>query len=235
MANAFDTHHLVGITDLSGSLAQRVYASLRQAILSLAYPPGTTLRKAAICEELGVSRSPVSEAIARLSTEGLVDVIPQSGTRVSLFSLDEIKEAAFMREALELAAVAKVAIEHTPEQLAQLTRNVRLQRLLAEDRDYPGFYEADEAFHSLLMEFTGYPGLVSTVETISLTLKRPRILLLPEEGRPEEAAREHEVILDAIRNHDPAAAQEAMRFHLGQLVERFGSLEGEHPEFFRSK
>ncbi len=235
MSTTFDTRHLVGITELSGSLAQRVYTSLRQAILSLAYPPGTTIRKAAICQELGVSRSPVSEAIARLSNEGLVDVIPQSGTRVSLLSLDEIREAAFTREALEMAAAEKVAREHTEDQLAQLTRNVRLQRLLVEDHDFTGFYEADEAFHARIMEFTGYPGIASTVETISLKLKRPRILLLPETGRPMETIGEHEAILEAIRSRDPSAAREAMRYHLSQLVTRFGSLESEHPEFFRSK
>lgn len=226
---------LTGIAELSGSLAQRVYQSLRDAILALRLPPGATLKKSTICEELGVSRQPVSEAIARLAADGLVDVLPQSGTKVSGFSMAEIREAAFMREALELAAVGKVAEERSDEQLAQLTRNVRLQQLLVEDNDQAGFCQADEDFHTLLMEFTGFPGLVSTVFTISLTLKRPRLLLLPEEGRPAEATCEHLAIVNAIRERDAAAAREAMRFHLSQLTSQFPSLEVTHPDYFRAR
>jgi GntR family transcriptional regulator, rspAB operon transcriptional repressor len=235
MTETLDAASLTAISDLPGSLAQRVYQSLRDAILSLAVPPGAVLRKSVICEELGVSRSPVSEAIARLSSEGLVDVIPQSGTRVSRFSIDEIREAAFMREALELAAVAKVATERTPEQLAQLTRNLRLMELLAEDNDQAGFYKEDEAFHALLMEFTGFPGLATAVATISLKLKRPRILLLPSPGRSAEVIAEHRDVLDAIREGDAEKAQASLRFHLSQLVSRFDPLEKQHPEFFRPK
>ena len=76
---------LAEIGEMSGSLAQRVYQSLRDAILTLEYMPGSVIRKSYICQQLGVSRQPVSEAIARLSSEGLVDVIPQSATRVSRF------------------------------------------------------------------------------------------------------------------------------------------------------
>jgi DNA-binding GntR family transcriptional regulator len=227
-------HALTQIDELSGSLAQRVYVSLRDAIMSMALPPGTMLRKGEICLRLGVSRSPVAEAIARLSADGLVDVVPQSGTRVSRFSLEDIREAAFIREALELAAVGKVAAERTAEQLALLNRNVRLQQLLLRDRDITGFYQADEDFHALIMDFTGFAGLAASVASVSLTLKRPRLLLLPMPGRPAEALKEHQVIAEAIREGRPVAAQKAMRLHLRQLVSRFEPLEGQHPQFFRS-
>lgn len=235
MTQAFNVRALTAIGDLPGSLSQRVYQSLQEAILSLTFPPGTLIRKGAICDELGVSRSPVSEAITRLASEGLVDVIPQSGTRVSRFSIDEFREAAFMREALEVAAVEKVALEHTADQYAKLARNVRLQAMLVEDNDTAGFYQADEEFHALLMEFTGFPGVASTVATISLKLKRPRMLLLPSPGRSVEAVREHLAIVEAIRDRNQDEARAAMRFHLGQLVSRFDPLEKEHPEFFRTR
>ena len=74
---------LVTLDQFPGSLAQKVYGSLKQAILSLAFQPGEILRKAEICATLGVSRSPVAEAVARLALEGLVEVVPQSGTFVA--------------------------------------------------------------------------------------------------------------------------------------------------------
>ena len=103
---------LVQLTPLSsynGTLSSRVYHSMKDAILSLAYQPGQILRKGEICEQLDISRSPVSEAVTRLAAEGLVDVIPQAGTFVTRFSMAEIREGAFLREALEIAAVELVA------------------------------------------------------------------------------------------------------------------------------
>lgn len=230
-----DDYALTHIEDLTGSLAQRVYQSLREAILSMQYPPGTVIKKSVICEQLGVSRSPVSEAIARLSADGLVDVIPQSATRVAGFSMEEIREACFLREAIELAAVAKVAEIRTDAQLAQLTREVRMHQLLVEDNDFDGFYKADEEFHTNIMDFTGFPGVAHVSSSITLRLKRARLLLLPTVGRAAEAADEHKMIVDAIRDRDPAAAQKAMKFHLDQLVQRMEPLESDHPEYFRSR
>ena len=90
----------------TGSLSNRVYLSLRDAILTMEYSPGDLLRKQVVCEALKVSRSPVSEAVARLATDGLVTLLPPAGTYVSRFSMREIRESAFLREALELASDA---------------------------------------------------------------------------------------------------------------------------------
>lgn len=229
-----DATHLKDIAELEGTLAQRVYQAIKEAILSLDFPPGAILRKGAICAALNVSRSPVSEALARLSTEGLVEVVPQSATRVSYFSMEEIREGAFLREALELAVVAKVAADHTADQLTQLSRNMRLQQLLVEDGDHTGFYATDEEFHALLMKFTGFRKLASLTQLVSLQVTRARILLLPTPGRAESTLIEHQAILDAIRESDPVAAQSAMREHLQQLPPRIEELATERPELFHS-
>ncbi len=228
-----DVSQLKEINSLEGSLAQRVYLSLKDAILTLAFPPGAILRKGAICEALGVSRSPVSEAIARLSAEGLVDVIPQSATRASYFSMEEIREGAFLREALELAAVGKVARDCTDEQIAKIRRNFRMQLLSIEDGDFAGFYQSDEEFHAMLMEFTGYSRLKALSQMVSLQVTRARMILLPSPGRAGETVEEHRAIVDAITDRDPARAQAAMQAHLAQLVMRLAPLETERPELFR--
>lgn len=228
------TEGLISIDGLDGSLAQRVYRALRGGILDLTFNPGAVLRKGAICEQLGVSRSPVSEALARLSAEGLVDVIPQSTTRVSRFSMDEIREESFLREAVELAATVRVAVERTDDQLAQLSRNLRLQALLIEDRDFQGFFEADEAFHDLILGFTGFPNVAAVTTQMSLQVRRARMLILPKEGRLAETQDEHVAVLNAIRDRDADAACHAMSHHLRQLISRVEPLERMHPDYFRS-
>lgn len=225
---------LPDISGLDGPLGQRIYTVLRDAILSMSYEPGTVLRKGALCEQLGVSRSPVAEALNRLSSDGLVDIVPQSATRVSRFSIPELIEESFLREAIEIAAVGKVANARTDEQLTQLTRNLRLQGLLVEDEDFQGFFETDLEFHKLILTFTGFPKVAVAAGQMSLQLNRARMLVLPEQGRPAEAVMEHQKILSAIKDQDVDAAKSAMSFHLGQLITRIEPLERQHPEYFRS-
>jgi GntR family transcriptional regulator, rspAB operon transcriptional repressor len=228
-----DQTFTLDINNLDGPLGQRVYTALRNKILTMAYEPGFVLRKGALCEQLGVSRSPVTEALNRLSTDGLVDIIPQSATRVSQFSLFELREDSFLREAVEVAAVAKVAQERTEEQLTILSRNLKMQALLVEDEDFQGFFEADLEFHELILAFTGFPKVAVTAGQMSLQLRRARMLILPEKGRPAEAVAEHQAILAGIKARNGAAARSAMSHHLRQLITRIEPLERQHPEYFR--
>ncbi len=223
----------LGIDGLDGTLGHRVYTALRDQILNMSLEPGFVLRKGALCEQLGVSRSPVAEALGKLSSEGLVDIVPQSATRVSRLSLSAIKEESFLREAIEVAAVAKIAKDRDEAQLSKLSRNLRLQKLLIEDGDQKGFFETDVEFHSLILQFTGFPKVIAAADQLSLQLLRARMLLLPEKGRPKEAVDEHQAILDAIKNKDVKAAQSSMAIHLRQLLDRLTPLEKTHPEFFR--
>src|SRR3989338_3417978 len=169
---------LTPLDRLAGSLGQRVYLTLRHAILSLAYRPGEILRKPEICAELGVSRSPVSDAVARLAAEGLVDVIPQAGTYVARFSMEEIREGAFLREAIEVAAIELVARTITDEQLVILRRNLVVQAALLADNDFAGFYKLDGEMHELLLSFTGYRKLAAVSDTALAHVNRARQLVL---------------------------------------------------------
>ncbi|EYD77173.1 Transcriptional regulator, GntR family [Rubellimicrobium mesophilum DSM 19309] len=220
------------LSDFAGTLSQRVYASLKEAILDLSLRPGAILRKGDVCEALGVSRSPVSEAVARLASEALVDIVPQAGTFVARLSLDEVREGAFLREALELAAVEEVARAITEEQLVELRRNLRLQEGLVADGDIRGFYAADAGFHELLLSFTGHRRLPGLSRTAWVHVDRARRLLLPEPGRVEETLAEHRAILAALEARDPEAARAATRAHLRQVVTRLERLGTERPELF---
>lgn len=220
------------LSDFPGSLGQKVYHTLRQAILSLAYRPGEILRKPEICEALGVSRSPVADAVARLAAEGLVDVVPQAGTFVARFSMQEIREGAFLREAIEVAAIEKVAGQITDAQLQLLRRNLTVQAALIADGDTPGFYAMDSQMHELLLSFTGFAKLAQVSETAWLHVNRARQLILPVPGRIQATLAEHQAILAALEARDPVASREAIRSHLRQLVTYLEPLERDRPELF---
>jgi len=226
------SHRLAPIESVSGSLSARVYHVLKDAILSLGYRPGEILRKSEICDALGVSRTPVAEAIAKLANEGLVDVVPQAGTFVARFSMDEIREGAFLREALELAAVEHVAQAITDEQIAQLQQNLQAQYQLVEADDIDGFYQKDAEMHDLIMSFTGFKRLSRLAATSWVQVNRARRLNLPSPNRIQATIQEHQQIVTAIAARDPQAARQATRYHLRQLIKHIEPLESERPELF---
>ena len=201
--------------------------------MSLSYRPGEILRKPEICADLGVSRSPVADAVARLAAEGLVDVVPQAGTFVARFSMEEIREGAFLREAIEVAAAERVARRITEDQLTLLRRNLTVQAALVVDGDIPAFYQQDAAMHELILSFTGFRRLAQVADTAWLQVNRARQLILPVPGRIAATLAEHRAILAAFEARDASLARTAVRHHLGQLLTVLEPLERDRPELFK--
>lgn len=222
------------LDNFQGSLTNRTFLAIREAIMELNFLPGEIIRKHDICNALGVSRSPVSEALAKLRNEGLVEVVPQSGTFVSRFSLQDIKEGAFLREAIELACIEILASNISEQQLIDLNRNLKLQKVLAESDDYQGFYQLDAKMHGMIMDFTGYKNLAKVTKTGWVQVDRARQLLLPVDGRLKKAFQEHRAIIKALEQNDVALAREKMRTHLNQLILLLTPLEKKHPHLFEN-
>jgi DNA-binding GntR family transcriptional regulator len=226
---------LTPLSSYNGTLSSRVYHSMKDAILSLAYQPGQIMRKGKICEQLDISRSPVSEAVTRLAAEGLVDVIPQAGTFVTRFSMAEIREGAFLREALEIAAVELVAKTITDDQVKLLQRNLWVQQALVDDLDVQGFYQFDSEMHNLILGFTNYRRLAAMAETSWLQVNRARQLVLPNPDRVADTLAEHRAIVSALQARDPKAARKATKKHLGQLLLHLEAIEIDRPDLFDKK
>ena len=222
------------LDNFQGSLTDRTFLAIREAIMELNFLPGEIIRKHDICNTLGVSRSPVSEALAKLRNEGLVEVVPQSGTFVSRFSLQDIKEGAFLREAIELACIEILASNISEQQLIDLNRNLKLQKVLAESDDYQGFYQLDAKMHGMIMDFTGYKNLAKVTKTGWVQVDRARQLLLPVDGRLKKAFQEHKAVIEALEQNDVALAREKMRTHLNQLILLLTPLEKKHPHLFEN-
>lgn len=161
------------LEDFSGSLAQRVYASLREVSRSIFFRPGDILRKPKICTQSGVSRTPFFEAVTRLGVEHLVRTVPQSGTDVARFSLAKICEGSFLPKVLELVTVEKVTQTITDDGVGQLRRNLSLQKNPLEVYDFDGFYQTNAAMHAPILFFGGYARVAALADTSWVHCRAP--------------------------------------------------------------
>ncbi|MGH6993485.1 MAG: GntR family transcriptional regulator [Caulobacteraceae bacterium] len=196
----------------------RVYRHLRRNIRELALPPGAALRKEEIAAELGVSRAPVSEAIARLAEEGLVNVYPQHGSFVAPIRPAEVRESLFIRAALECEAMRRLAGGVEETLIERLEANLALQRAALDEDDLTRFHDLDEALHEILFAGVESPRALRLLEAARAPLDRVRRLALPEPGRAAATLAEHRRIVEAVRSADPEYAAAAMRVHLARVA-----------------
>jgi DNA-binding GntR family transcriptional regulator len=197
-----------------GSLVDVAYAQLRRRILDNTYPPGHQALEQALAERLGISRTPVREALIRLQKEGLVEVIPRHGMRVLPVSPADMKQIYEILSALESMAAALAAQRRpTDAELAPLEQASRdMARALRAD-DLDAWAEADERFHRQLIELSGNRLLVETVLNFWDRAHRVRRLTLRLRPKPVHSTREHSALVERIRAGDAAGANELNRLH----------------------
>lgn len=199
------------------SKTDRVYDVLRRRIRELTLKPGTPLRKEEIALELGVSRAPVSEAIARLAEEGLIDVFPQHGSFVATIRAADVRESLFVRTALEVEAMRRLAPVADAATFKVLDENLAAQARALKSGNLEQFYDLDEALHAAIFGAIEAPRAIRLLEAARAPLDRIRRLALPETGRPEQTLAEHRALIDALRSRDGEFAAAAMRAHLAQV------------------
>lgn len=216
----------------TATASAQIYSDLRAELVSLQRRPGEAISEAAVALSYGVSRTPVREAILRLSDEGLVEIFPQSGIFVSRIPLAALPEAIIVRKALEETTARLAAERATSSQILTLHSILERQREadLAGDRD--GFHQADETFHATIADVARYPGIWTLIQQVKIHVDRYRRLTLPQSGRMAQVIREHQVILAAVEGHDPDSARAAMAAHLDRLLGDISATQHTNPEFF---
>ncbi len=212
--------------------ADAIFDRLYAGILALEMPPGKQLQEKRIAEEFNVSRTPVREALLRLSEGGLVEIYPQSGTVVSRIPVSAIPEAVVVRKSLEGTTVERAAEIAVPIDIDRLDAIILRQRSLASLGDTSAFHDEDEAFHEAIAEIAGYPGIWAILKTVKVQIDRARRLTLPVLGRMDNVVREHGVIRDAIAAHDVQAARSAMTHHLSAVIPDVAVLRTRYPDYF---
>ena len=216
----------------SSTATDRVFQVLRQAIGELVLKPHETLAEKDLAAALGISKTPVREALIRLSVEGLVLILPRSGSFVAPIVPDDLFEAMVIREALETTAVALAARRIDQRGKFAMRENLRSQIVANEGGDTRAFHRADDDLHRLVVEYSGLRRLSPMLDPIRLTLNRVRHLATPVAGRMAFLLAQHQGIVDAIVGNDVEGASTAMRAHLQALTPFIEVLLRDRPELF---
>lgn len=218
--------------DLKQPIGVQVYALLKRMILTLAFRPNEALSEKELSLRLGVSRTPVREALIRLADETLVDVFPQRGTFVSPIRIANVLEAQFLREALEAAVTRRAAEAPTPQLLTDLGALVDRQNLEAASGKPETFMALDEAFHRAISDGVAMPRAWKLIQSVKSQMDRVRYLSLPNRPHLILLAEQHTEIFRGIEAGDPDRAEAAMRHHMKLIISTIHDLADEMPEMF---
>ena len=198
----------------AASLVDSAYREIRRRILDNAWPPGHHALEQALALELGMSRTPVREALIRLSNEGLVEVVPRHGMRVLPVSAADMKEIYEILTSLE-ATAAELAARRKPSaaELAPLEKATRDMDRALRKGELDAWAEADERHHRHLIELCGNRRLAQIVYNTWDRAHRARMFTLRLRPKPTASTAEHLAVVDAIRRGDAVAARELHRQH----------------------
>jgi len=206
-----------------------VYDELRRRVIGLDFGPGAPLSENELAAELGVSRTPVREALIMLAQDGLVQVFPKVGSFVSRVDAQRVSDAQFLREAVELASLDDIPADPDPEVVAELRANLAQQELAEDDLDQ--FFLLDEQFHHGLLRLAHHEGTWQSVVAAKAHLDRARRLGLHDRSLHDFTV-QHTEVLDALLSGGAEEARPLMRAHLRAVFDDIERLRARSPELF---
>ena len=218
--------------NLRQPVAAQVHEILRHSIITMRLRPRKKVSEAELALQLGVSRTPVREALIKLSEDRLVEILPQRGSFITPIRLHEVLEARFIREALEIAVVREAAASGRAEVLGRLENLLQAQRAAARDKDLERFLELDEAFHHTLSESIDKQRCWRLIQSVKHQLDRVRYLSLPEPGNLALLIRQHTAIAEAVLAGKPEKAETLMRAHLREVLRFIEQKHAKEPDLF---
>ena len=196
------------------NLKEVVYKRLKRMIISHKMQPGEKLNEEHLAEELGVSRTPIREALSKLEQEGVVNIVPRRGAFVVKLSKEEIEEILTMREFLEGLAV-RLSIQHINGEVIERLRDCFKDSRGKPIGDNPLLaHQADVKFHDIILKSTKSKRLTELMKNFydHIQMLRYRILTLP--GKVQKSVRDHQRILEALEKRDADLAEQYMREHI---------------------
>ena len=202
--------------------ATSAYEEIKRRIIDLAYPPGTKLSEARLVDELGLGRSPIRTAFARLQAEGFIAVSPQSGTYVRALTEREIKDIIDCRLLLETHVTRLAARNMDAEQLRRL--RVAFRRLAPQGREissdvFEDFNELDSMFHSTIYQAAGNEAMAGILGNLLEKVRWIKRSFPSTPKRMKVSFAELERVLEALEERDADAAAQRMREHIGNAAD----------------
>ena len=207
-------------------LREIVNEQLKLQILTGKITPGTRMMEVELADEMGVSRTPIREAIRKLEKEGLVTIEPRRGAYASDISVKDMVDTLEVREDLEGLAAALAAERMTDEQMEELIQITRKYSEAISNSDTEKIISYDEQFHKHIVACSGNKTLIQLSETVQELALRFRYLFYDDFSRYENMPVEHRQILDAIKGGDADTARQTADNHVKRLKE-FVIQEGE--------
>jgi DNA-binding GntR family transcriptional regulator len=199
------------------SLEEQVYARLRSSIIDRTIRPGQRIPVDRLAQQLGISRTPILNALKRLAQERVVDCLSRRGVYVRRFSKREMARLFEVREALEGMAARLAAPRVAPTEVRRLSALFRGFDGAPSPAAVRRYIERDRHFHWRLMELAGNEQLMAALDSVNM------MFFAYQDGvvRPSaETVPEHRAILEALSRHDPGASEAAMRLHIRRSIER---------------
>ncbi len=193
-----------------------VYDAIRDSILSGHLKPGDIVNEIPLAKELGTSRTPVREALLALSSQGLVEILPRKGIRITYFTERDVHEVCEIRELIELGVLEKVARRGSTLSLSRLQVALDKQRDAFRTNDVPEFLRADRLFHVELISLLANRRLARILENLRDLIDVMGQQALTLEGRVEEVLAEHQAVVTCIQKGQVSEAKEALRVHLAK-------------------
>ncbi len=191
-----------------------VFRTLRQAILTGEMKPGERLLEIHLANKLGVSRTPIREAIRMLELEGLVIMVPRRGAQVAQITEKSMSDVLEVRCALDVLAVELACERITAEAVEELREACRAFEKATATKDVHVIAKADVAFHDIIFKAAGNPRLTQMINNLAEQMYRYRFEYIKDESQHQMLIREHCLICESIEKRDVEAAKDAIRKHI---------------------
>lgn len=204
------------------SLADQAYEMIRQEITSGKLAPSEDLPEEKLATDLGISRTPLREALRKLALEGLVELHKGRPATVVTFTKEDSLHQMELRSVLEIYNIEKIAYNPDSRLIRSLRKNLDMQKQAVSADDFADFIDLDREFHLLLAAQSHNPKLRSVIESVNTGVNRAFLVLsntLPITSK--EAVEEHEHIVDALEKQDSQLAISAMQKHMANIERRF--------------
>ena len=191
-----------------------VFNTLRQAILTGELKPGERLMEIHLANKLGVSRTPIREAIHKLELEGLVTLIPRRGAEVAQITEKSMNDVLEVRRAMDVLCVELACERISPEELEELKKACDVFEQMVKTKDVKKIAKADVELHDIILQATGNYRLVSLVNNLSEQMYRYRFEYIKDFSQHEKLVEEHRIIYESLVNKDREKACEATKTHI---------------------